>query len=166
MKRWIAVLLAVVAVAAVADSDWRVRLDGIGPVKIGASVPELSLAIGQPVEVPSEPDEAGCFFVSSRQVTGLRFMVSSGHVSRVDVDSPSIHTLRGAAVGDSVARIRQLYGPLLEERPAFYGGAPDLFLTYWSHDRTLAVRFETEGGKVSRFYSGKTPEVEYVEGCS
>jgi len=166
MRRWPAVLSALVAVAAVADGDWLVRLDGVGPVKIGASVSQLSSAIGQPVQVPSDPEEAGCFFVSSSKVTGLRFMLTSGHVSRVDVDSPSIHTLRGAAVGDSVARIHQLYGPLLEERPAFYGGSSDLFLTFWSTDRKLAVRFETARGKVTRFYSGKRPEVEYVEGCS
>jgi hypothetical protein len=165
MSRLAVTLLAVVGLATAAESEWRVAFDGVGPVKIGASVADLSRIIGQPVEIPSAPDEAGCFIVTDSHISGLGFMVTSGHVARVDVDSPSIPTLRGAAVGDSVARIRQLYGPTLEERPHFYHGAPDLYLTYWSSDRQLAVRFETAGGKVARLFSGKAPEVEYVEGC-
>jgi len=39
-------------------------------------------------------------------------------------------------------------------------------LTVWTADHKAAVRFATLQGKGTSFYAGRTPEVEYVEGCS
>jgi hypothetical protein len=114
---------------------------------------------------PSGEDEKNCFYVSGDADSTYSVMVLNGRVARIDVDEPGIPTLRGASVGDSVDRIRTLYGPALEESPHFYAGLPDLYLTYWSKDRSFALRFETRDGQVSRFYFGFAEQVKYVEGC-
>ncbi len=93
-------------------------------------------------------------------------MVIDGRAVRIDVDSPSIATLRGARVGDKAGVVRELYGRALVEQPHFYLGLPDLYLTYFSRDRRYALRFETHEGVVSRYYLGYAEPAQYVEGCS
>ncbi|HEY7643132.1 MAG TPA: hypothetical protein VH814_25615 [Steroidobacteraceae bacterium] len=128
------------------------------------SAAELQSALGQ-IVAPVDEEESDCFYVVDANRKGLSYMITLRGLARVDVDGPGIETVRGAAVGVSVERIRLLYGTALEEQPHFYGGAPNLYLTYWSRDRRYAVRFETADGKVARYYAGGTPEVEFVEGC-
>jgi hypothetical protein len=49
--------------------------------------------------------------------------------------------------------------------PHLYSGSENHYLTLWSASRKSAVRFETEDGKVARFYVGLDPQVRAVEGC-
>jgi hypothetical protein len=125
---------------------------------------ELAKALGHPVG-PQDSDEASCFYVAAAD-NSFSVMVSDGRAVRIDVDTPSIATLRGARVGDRASVVRGLYGRALEEQPHFYSGLPDLYLTYFSRDRRYALRFETREGVVSRYYLGYAEPAQYVEGCS
>ncbi len=146
--------------------EWSVRVDGIGPVKIGATARELSVVLGQEVTMPTEEDEKGCFYVEDKRHSGVSYMLTSGRVARIDVDTRGTATLSGAMVGDSAERLINLYGAdFLEKKPHFYSGLPNLYMTYWARNRQYGVRFETSDGKIARFYAGKIPELEYVEGC-
>lgn len=165
MRKLTALILVLGASAALAGSSWRVSVDGIGPLHVGMSVQEVARVLGQSIEVPVDEEEAACFYIADANTKGLTYMFTAQRLARIDVDTPGITTLRGAAIGDDIARIRSLYGGRLKEQPHFYEGAPDLYLTFWTRDRRHAVRFETSNGKVKRFYAGKAPEVEFVEGC-
>lgn len=159
---FLAMLLFGCAVVA-ADSP-RASFMGVGAIRIGMTADELSAALGRSV-APETPDEAGCFYIPGDSAASFSVMVQDGRVVRIDVDSPSIPTLRGARVGDKVDAVRKLYGAALKEEPHFYTGLPDLYLTYFSSDRRFALRFETHEGVVSTYYFGYAEPTQYVEGC-
>jgi hypothetical protein len=160
-----ALLIAGASASAHAD-DWRVTTAGYGPVKIGMSVAEASAALGAKLVSEGPIDEPTCHYMRPEPaVEGLWFMISDDHVVRVEVNAPGIATRSGLGVGDSEARVKELL-PAAEVTPHKYVAPDGNYLTVWTADRKAAVRFETLQGKVTSFYAGRVPEVEYVEGCS
>lgn len=92
-------------------------------------------------------------------------MVESGRIARVDVDSAGVRTATGAGVGDSEETIQRSYPGLVTVTPQKYEDGHYLTVTPNPADSTLAIVFETRGGKVTRYRAGSRPQVEYVEGC-
>jgi hypothetical protein len=160
-----ALLLSATAAAALAD-DWHITTAGYGPAKIGMSVAEASAALGTKLVSEGPVDEPKCHYMRPEPaVEGLWFMISDDRVVRVEVTTPGIKTKSGLGVGDSEARVKELL-PSAKVTPHKYVAPDGSYLTVWSADRKFAVRFETLQGKVTSFYAGRVPEVEYVEGCS
>ncbi len=157
--------LLVGAAPAFAD-DWRVTTAGYGPVKIGMSVAEAQRALGAKLVAEGPVDNAECHYLRPEPaVAGLWFMISDGRVVRIEVNAPGITTRSGISVGDSEARVKELF-PSIEVTPHKYVAPDGSYLTVWARDRKAAVRFETLQGKVTSYYAGQVPQVEYVEGCS
>lgn len=148
-----------------ANDEWAVFFDRAGSVRIGMTVPQLSKALGKKIAVPTDPHEASCFYASPRGREDIWFMIVKGIVSRIDVSAPSIPAIRGARVGQSIAEVRRAFGSRIEETPHFYSGLPDIYLLVRSKSGRYGLRFETRDGKVSVYYAGRFPEVEFVEGC-
>lgn len=167
MLRWfpfVAIMIAGVPLAA-AD-DWRITTAGYGPVKIGMSVAEASAALGVKLVSEGPVDEPTCHYMRPEPaVEGLWFMISNDHVARIEVIAAGITTRSGLGIGDSEDRLKELL-PGAEVTPHKYLAPDGDYLTVWTSDRKAAVRFETLQGKVTSFYAGRVPEVEYVEGCS
>ena len=109
----------------------------------------------------------GCQYLEWRGgVPGLGVMAEQGYIARVDVDSGVVATESGARIGDSEARVRELYGDRVAEMPHKYvAGGKYLVVTPASGDTALRLVFETEGGRVTRFRGGRVPQVMYVERC-
>jgi hypothetical protein len=161
----LAVLLLAAGQAAAA-SDWRITTAGYGPVKIGMSVGDAQRALGAKLVAEGPADNAECHYLRPEPaVEGLWFMISDDRVVRVEVNAPGITTRSGVGVGDSEARVKELF-PSVEVTPHKYVAPDGNYLTVWTRDRTAAVRFETLQGKVTSYYAGQVPQVEYVEGCS
>ena len=146
--------------------DWRITTAGYGPAKIGMTVAEASAALGVKLVSEGPVDEPACHYMRPEPaVEGLWFMISDDRVVRVEVNTAGIKTRSGLGVGDSEARVKETL-PSAEVTPHKYVAPDGNYLTVWSADRKAAVRFETLQGKVTSFYAGRVPEVEYVEGCS
>lgn len=161
-----AALLASAGTAS-ADENWRITTAGYGPAKIGMSVEEASQALGMKLVSDGPVDTPECHYLRPEPaVEGLWFMVSNGRVVRVEVNAPGITTKSGLAVGDSEGRVKEVLGSSVEVTPHKYVAPDGNYLTIWSSNHKSAVRFETLLGKVTSFYAGRVPEVEYVEGCS
>jgi hypothetical protein len=92
-------------------------------------------------------------------------MIAGGLIARVDVDTLPVATSAGARVGDSEARVDSLYPGRVAVRPHKYEDGHYLVVTPDRADTTLAIVFETSGGRVTRYRAGRRPMVEYVEGC-
>jgi hypothetical protein len=160
-----AAVLLVGATSANAE-DWRVTTAGYGPAKIGMTVAEASAALGVKLVSEGPVDEPACHYMRPEPaVEGLWFMIADDRVARVEVTTAGIKTRSGLGVGDSEARVKELL-PGAEVTPHKYVAPDGNYLTVWSADRKAAVRFETLQGKVTSYYAGRVPEVEYVEGCS
>jgi hypothetical protein len=92
-------------------------------------------------------------------------MVLHGSIARLDVRERGVVTRSGAQVGDSIARIKRIYGRSLRVDPSFYRGRTDPYLTVRSVDGQSLLRFETDHGRVSRYYIGRPDAVDMPEGC-
>lgn len=162
-----AIMTAVVMpLSAHAADDWRITTAGYGPAKIGMTVAEASAALGMKLVSEGPVDEPKCHYMRPEPaVEGLWFMISGDRVVRVEVTTAGITTRSGLGVGDSEARVKALL-PGTVVTPHKYVAPDGNYLTVWSRGRKAAVRFETLQGKVTSFYAGRVPEVEYVEGCS
>jgi len=94
-------------------------------------------------------------------------MLAHGGVTRIDVESSGVQSDAGIVVGDSASRVSQVYAGRVTTTPHKYieGGQ---YLTVRSpspQDSALRIVFEIEAGRVTRFRSGRLPEVAWVERC-
>lgn len=148
----------------------KVYINGIGSVRIGMTVAQASIAAGTKLIREGAAETPNCFYVQPRQPKYIAFMVTNGRISRVDVweKNKFITTLSGAKIGDTEAKIKSLYPRQIQVTPHEYvqGGHYLTFVPKDVSDKNYRIVFETDGKKVTRFRSGKLPEVEYVEGCS
>ena len=143
--------------------EWTVSDAGVGPIAIGMRSDDLQGIVdtlGRLGEcVYGSPIESVASGFSRKD---LLIMLVDGFVARIDVIGPSVATAAGARVGDSEARIRQLY-PALRVEPHKYTDGHYLVVDVTPQRRFV---FETDGEKVTRYRSGAVPEVYCVEGCA
>src|SRR5215207_10108978 len=146
---------------------WRVTEHGLGPVRAGMSVEEAARALGGALAAPASA--AGCGYAEWRGgPPGVRVMTEGGRVARVEVVGGAVATDAGARIGDSAARVRELYAGRVAATPHKYvAGAEYLTVTPASPaDSAFRIVFETDStGRVTRYRAGRRPYVEYVEGC-
>lgn len=159
--------LGVAGTAGAADSAWRTRVDGFGPVRIGMTRVQAERAAGMALSDDRALSSAYCYYIDfTRGYQGVIFMVTEGRISRVDVLAPGYATVSGARIGDTEARLTVLYGERAKFTPHKYLGAAGNYVTVSSGDGRHAVQFETQHGRVFRYRAGKFPEVGLVEGCN
>ncbi len=151
----------------------KLALNGIGPIRVGMTVDEASQSAGvRLVQTQSGGEEYAClYFRPQVEPKEISFMVTKGRIARVDIYNNRITTIRGAKIGDNEERIFSLYpGQIQATRHPYVGGPPrnGKYLTFVpkdAADKNYRIIFETSGNRVTRFRSGKLPEVEYIEGC-
>jgi hypothetical protein len=148
---------------ATASDTWVVRYDGVGPVKIGMSLAQLSAALHQELG-PDERDEHSCFYIDAHGHDHVGFMIIDGKVARVDVGAAGPKTLAGIQVGDTEDHARQIYGARMKVTAHTYIDDGH-YLTVPSADGRYGIRFETEKGKIIGYYAGTYKAIQYVEGC-
>jgi curved DNA-binding protein CbpA len=144
----------------------RVSPDGIGPVLIGMTVSEASLASGQDL-VRKGTDQAiespRCYHVwPEHGPNGLSFMVLNEHIARVEVSSELITTISGAHVNEPEAEILRMYQAVEVRQNRHNPGWHNLII---SPDSLRQLNFLTDGSRVVTLVAGQMPAVQFVEGC-
>ena len=151
---------------------WRpvtVSETGFGPIVVGMTPLEARTAAGGRLQLPERLGAEGCDYASvpgMEGLEGLSFMIENGRVVRVDVRARGIRTVEGGAVGDTEARIQELYPGRVTVSPHRY--TEGHYLTVAARDAaggSVQLIFETDGSHVTRFRGGLLPQVAYVEGC-
>jgi hypothetical protein len=151
---------------------WVLRFDGAGPLRVGMTFDEARAALGGDLRmsdrvVGTEEGPDRCDHPrSARLPAGVMMMVEGRRVVRVEVDSGTVATAEGARIGDTEARIQQLYAGRVEVQPHKYTDGHYLVVRPAQADTTHLLVFETDGRVVERFRAGQKPQVEYVEGCA
>lgn len=142
------------------------NLRGVGPVRVEMTLPEASNVAGTPI-VPKGGDAECSIAAPQDGPAGLSFMVVKGRIARIDVTEGPVKTLSGAGVGDTEAQVQARYSGKLQSSPHKYvqGGHYLTLVPSDAADASLRLIFETDGTKVTRFRSGRQPEVSYIEGC-
>jgi hypothetical protein len=146
------------------DTAWVVSLD-----RAGRFIPGMTLADGRTsipdLEAPAKPAE-GCDFATVKgDEPRLLFLIVDGRLARIDVRSATVPTDRGIRVGDTEAKVESAYAGHVTVQPHEYTDGHYLVVDN-PRDTTIALIFETDGSKVTRYRLGTKPVVGWVEGCS
>lgn len=147
---------------------FAVHAAGAGPLRVGMTFAEAATALKGAVPDTNGLERACSYVPLDGLPPGLLVMWVEGRIARIDVDSISIATAEGARLGDDEARIRTLYAGRVTEKPHKYDdrGRYLVVPAPATGRDSLALVFETDGAKVTRYRVGRQPQVEWVEGCS
>jgi len=158
--------LAITFTSSAAD-DWEVVPNGIGPIKVGMRLSELKtdLHLSYSIEWAQDSDQKTCFFANLHGHSGTSLMILNGRVARVDIDNQITQTAEGIHNGDSEAHVLSIYGKRMKVTPHAYTGPEGHYLTVRAPDGRYGIRFETDKGKVVRYYAGRVEAISYIEGC-
>jgi hypothetical protein len=167
-------ILLCVALACGKDSaaPWTVSADHVGPLPLGAPIARVNEALGDSLAPDYTSFEQCAIVRSPRFPAGVSLLVErdsvggESNVERVNVDSAGVLTAEGIGVGDSEARAREVYGQRLTVQPHKYTGPQGHYLVVRGNDSTHRIIFETDGANIVRYYAGRRPAVELVEGCA
>lgn len=157
-------LTASAPVCAEALSGSRLTYTGLGPLKIGMTIADANragLKIALDEQFP-EIDQCGLAKIVGRDDVQLLF--EHDRLARIELRSSRLETFSGAKVGDSEARVREIYGARLRVDPHQYDQNGH-YLTVTSSDKRYALVFETDGKAVTDLRAGLIPAVQYVEHC-
>jgi hypothetical protein len=155
-------------------ATWRVSEQSFGPLRTGMTITDAFVALtdgsSTPValegSVASDRGTASCDYARVRGgPSGVSMMVERAVIVRFDVDSGAVTTVEGARIGDSEARIRELYGSRVVVTPHKYTAGHYLTVPTLPPDTGFKYVFETDGTIVTRFRGGRAPAVDYVERC-
>ena len=154
-------------------SQSRLRVDGLGPVRIGMTLNEASAAAGVAIRLhPGESGGLDCSYAyAASGLDEVGFMVVGGRIVRIDVghkDPARVKTLSGIGKGSTEAEVMRAYpGQIRVEGHPYVEGAHNL--VYVPADpafRPYSMIFESIDGRVARFRSGLADPVGWIEGCS
>lgn len=146
-----------------AADTWVVHEDGVGPVKIGMTVAQLTKIFQQKL-IEEDSGSDNCFYLDAPGHNHVGFMIVDGRVVRVDVTATGVATSTGIQVGDPESKVRKLYGARVKVTEHTYVDDGH-YLTVRSTSGRYGVRFETDGHKVTGYYAGRYESIQYVEGC-
>lgn len=115
----------------------------------------------------SEPFDPECYKVRpAGGPAGIEFTVTAGTIERVDLTNDTITTRSGAGVGSTESQLVELFGDRVHTEARAGGGNNIIFTPSDAADAAFRVIFETDGTTVTRFRSGRIPQVESVDYCS
>jgi hypothetical protein len=76
-----------------------------------------------------------------------------------------VSTAGGIKIGDSESHAKQVYGNMLKVEPHNYTAPEGHYLTVLASNGRYGIRFETDEGKIVKFYAGQLQAIALVEGC-
>lgn len=156
---------SVVASGTASPTANAITFDGLPRFRIGATTAQLA-ANGDTIP-PVSGEDVACHLVRLPSLPpGARLMLMNDSLARIDIDSTSqVKTIDGAGIGDSEARIAQLYGARLVTQPHKYEPAGHYLIVTDASDTLRRLVFETNGKTVTSYRVGRRPAVDYVEAC-
>lgn len=151
----------------VSPGAFVVKADEYNALKVGWPLARFNEAIGEQLKPKYAVSDQCDILHPARFPSGVTVMVVLDTIVRFDIDRTGILTSEGAGIGDSEARIKELYRGTVTVQPHKYTGPAGHYLVVTPKgDAQHRMIFETDGKKVLRYHVGRRPAVEYIEGCS
>jgi hypothetical protein len=138
--------------------------DGIAPFRIGMTLEELHAAFG--MTPPEGVDPGACLYIDSNDGPQLALMIQDGILQRIEAREAVVPLEHGLHLGDPAAKVHAAYGDKVEVQPHKYDyetGAQ--YLTIFTPDKKRAIRYITDGTKITAAHAGNAEAVQLVEGC-
>lgn len=153
--------------SAVPTAGWVLTPRAFGSVQIGWTVAQLNAELGDSLRPTYEISDRCDQLAPVAFPSGTSIMVLDDTIVRIDVYDPGVLTAEGAGVGDSEARLLQLYGARAQVTPHKYHEPLGHYVTVPdAADHRRMTIFETDGLTVLNFRAGVVPGVQFVEGCA
>ena len=137
---------------------------GLDEVHFGMTVTAAQQAAGT-VLVPAGPTGACYHVVPHDGPEGIVFLVHSGTIERVDINSGPITTRSGVGVGSPESMVTDLFGDRIEREVRVDGTVDLVFVPRDAGDQNYRVVFNISDGAVRAFKSGRLPMVMLDTGC-
>jgi hypothetical protein len=107
-----------------------------------------------------------CYSAVPEGLANVSMMVVNGRVVRISIETETITTIQGAGIGDTEARINQLYAGQVESRRHAYDETGHYLIVRPDGSNSQhGFVFETNGRIVTRYHAGAFPTILAVEGC-
>ena len=154
-------------------ADWSLHPRGLGPLTVGMSLDEVGRTAGIQLEQigpPPVPADYCTYYRASLASKEFRIRVMMNQVNRLEVWSPGFRTRSGIAVGDSIERVKAVYGKNISVEPHHYlweKGFVLMVLGPYEIDGTAyGVAFVASPAKgVTEMWAGRYDEIRQSEGC-
>ncbi len=137
---------------------------GLDEVHFGMTVADAQQAAGT-VLVPAGPTGACYHVVPHDAPEGIVFLVHSGTIERVDINSGPITTRSGVGVGSPESMVTDLFGDRIEREVRVDGTVDLVFVPKDAGDQDYRVVFNVSEGAVRAYKSGRLPMVMLDTGC-
>ena len=142
----------------------RPALDRLGPIRVGATIAELT-GEGLTVAGRDEPMPGStCSYTRFRDLDGVAVMLDGERVVRIDVSGQQHEGPHGLRVGqsqtDAIARLGNV-----EVQPHPYTGPEGHYLVAHDEDAPLGLIAETDGKTVQSWRIGQWEQVQWIETC-
>ena len=147
-------------------SGSRLRVDGLGPIRVGMTLDEARKAAGIPMTANDGPY---CRSLSPTDAGLPVEIVAEGgdRVNLVIVSSGPIRTVSGIGIGSTEDQVLAAYPGQLEVRPGAPGPHWVIFRPRDPGQSTLSLNFAIDGnGKVGRMRAGLRQYAEADENCA
>lgn len=149
------------------EGAFVVKADEFNAIKTGWTLAKFNEAIGEQLKPKYDVSDQCDILRPARFPSGVTAMVVLDTIVRFDIDRMGILTTEGAGIGDSEARVKELYRGRVTVQPHKYTGPVGHYLVIAPPGDALhRIIFETDGQKVLRYHVGNRPAVEYIEGCA
>ncbi|MFU8797133.1 MAG: hypothetical protein ACNA7Y_00275 [Gammaproteobacteria bacterium] len=150
--------------------NWLLSENALGPIQVGMTVAEAEKAsqkkfVLNPLTPPIET-EACRFATLENGPKKVFFMLNDGIIVRIDIKNPAIKTTGGFHLGSNAQDIKKQYKGKIEAYPNKYEEDKDTLVVTPDPTTNNRFVFDTDGEKILYIRAGRTPQVEYVEGCS
>ena len=147
------------------DAESRLRVDGLGPVRIGMDLEEAVATTGLAMSYREGPYCVGYTTTGPPAGVSLTSAEGSFKVDFISISEPTISTLSGIRVGNTLAEARRAYGDKLR------GSVQDGWgkLVFRPEDASLnhlALALLISDGKVAGMWAGLRGVVEADEACA
>lgn len=153
----------------VTEIDAVVTLRAVGPIRIGMTVEEASVAAGVTLRQDfGRQATSGCRYVTpAAALRGVSIMVVDDRIARIEIDPPSdVETRSGVRIGTSASDLRDVYpNNIRTANDAVLDGQAMAFVPNDDADAGYRIYFEIEDGQVARYRVGVKPAIDYLRGC-
>lgn len=157
-------------------TDSPARLDGFAGVKLGAGIAEVRSGFGKPLQglgtdaagkpLPADDGNDGCYFLRPQDAEDPRLMIEGRKLVRYDVRSAAITAPGGGKVGMTLGELQVLYPERADVGPDKYDEKAQHLRVRPAQEGGAVIDFALGAdGRVGTWRVGKTPQVDYAEGC-
>ena len=105
------------------ESDWSLHPQGLGRLTVGMSLDEVRRTAGIQLEQigpPPVPADYCTYYRARLASKEFHVRVMMNQVNRLELRSPGFRTRSGIAVGDSIERVKAVYGKNILVEPHHY----------------------------------------------